>query len=170
MSEEYNFGDNQQDEFFKHAFGEDNPEIAGGDEEREVRIAGVYEHRTENQESTITEYVVLLKDSSGRTVIIVIGRFEAMSISYALDGQSADRPLTHDLLCKVVDKMNGSVERIVIDDLWNNTYYAKIFLTQKDALISVDARPSDAIAVAIRAKAPIFMTENVLQQAGFVEG
>lgn len=168
MSEEYNYSDDKQDDFFKNAFGDENPEISGGNEEREVRVGGVYEHSSEDQEA-LTEYVVLLKDSSKRTVIIVIGRFEAMSISYALDGQSADRPLTHDLLCKVVEKMNGTIERIVIDDLWNNTYYAKIFLTSNNTSVSVDARPSDAIAVAIRAKAPIFMTENVLQQASFTE-
>ena len=102
-------------------------------------------------------------------MLIWIGRFEALAISLALEGASADRPLTHDLLNNIVNKMDGTVERILIDDLWNNTYYAKITIAHNGKTIEIDSRPSDAIALSLRAKAPIFMIESVLEKAAVQE-
>ncbi len=102
-------------------------------------------------------------------MLIFIGKFEAMSIWLALEGASADRPLTHDLLNNMIDRMGGKVERILIDDLWNNTYYAKVTIGHDGKTIEVDARPSDGIALALRAKAPIYMAEAVLERAAVRE-
>lgn len=135
--------------------------------EREVKVVGVYEHQ--DPVTAQPSAFVLLRDSTGRSVLIWIGRPEAMSISVALEGASADRPMTHDLLKNIVGRMGGSIEKIVIDDLWNDTYYAKIHVMQGNNLLEIDSRPSDAIAIGLRAKAPIFMSENVLEQAAVYE-
>lgn len=164
MSEdEFKFDDNQSDDFLNNPF-DGNPD----DEEKEIRVLGVYEQRM-YEESQQSEYVILVRDQKERTVPIVIGRSEAMAISIALEGHSADRPLTHDLLNNVISKLGGKVERILIDDLWNSTYYAKISITADNRQLEIDSRPSDAIALALRAKAPIFMAEHVLESAGLKE-
>ncbi len=145
-------------------FGNEDFEPATNDREAQVTVAGVYEHRSGPDDQS-PDFVVLVRDETGRTVVIVIGRFEAMAISLALEGQNADRPLTHDLLNSIIQRMGGTVDRIVIDDLWNGTYYAKISVSSATRTLSVDSRPSDAIALALRAKAPIFMVESVLVKA-----
>jgi len=76
------------------------------------------------------------------------------------------RPLTPDLLCTIVDKLDADVDRIVITDIKNNIFYAKIMLNASGTKIEIDSRPSDAIAIAIRVKAPIFVTRDVLDKAG----
>jgi uncharacterized protein len=87
----------------------------------------------------------------------------------ALEGRTADRPMTHDLMNNIINRMGGKVDRILIDDLWHSTYYAKIDITIDGKMTQIDSRPSDAIALGIRAKAPIFMAETVLQQAAVQE-
>ena len=136
-------------------------------DEKEVKVIGVYEHREEGNPQPSA--FVLIRDEMERSVLIFIGRFEAMSIWLALEGTSADRPLTHDLLNNVIDRMGGKVERVLIDDLWNSTYYAKVSIASDGKTIDVDARPSDGIAIALRAKAPIFMAEAVLERAAVRE-
>ncbi len=136
-------------------------------DEKEVQVMGVYEHH--KQGSARPEAFVRLRDNQGRSVLIWIGQYEAYAIAVALEGQSSDRPLTHDLLKNVLDKVGGSVERILIDDLWNETYYAKITISLNGKIIEVDSRPSDAIALSLRAKAPIFIAESVLEQAAVYE-
>ena len=101
--------------------------------------------------------------------MIWIGKFEAYAISLALEGASADRPITHDLLNNVVNKMGGNVERILIDDLWNDTYYAKVTIAYDSKSLDIDSRPSDAIALGLRAKAPMYMVEGVLEKASVQE-
>ena len=162
--DEFKFGDDQPDDFLDNSYGM-NPE---DNEEKEVRVVGVYEHKV-SEEDHQSEYVVLVRDKKERTVLIVIGRFEAMAISLVLEGHTADRPLTHDLLNNVITKLGGKIERILIDDLWNSTYYAKISIATDGKQVEIDSRPSDAIALALRAKAPIFMAEHVLQTAGLNE-
>jgi bifunctional DNase/RNase len=136
-------------------------------EEREVKVVGVYEH----QDATTAQSAafVLLRDNKGRSVLIWIGRPEAYAISIAIEGASADRPMTHDLMKNIVYRLGGAVERIVIDDLWHDTYYAKIHVTMNSSTFEIDSRPSDAIALGLRAKAPIYMTEAVLEQAAVYE-
>ena len=111
----------------------------------------------------------MLRDAGSRSVLIWIGKFEAYSISLALEGATADRPITHDLLNNVINRMGGSVERILIDDLWNDTYYAKVTIAVNGKTMDIDSRPSDAIALGLRAKCPIYMIEGVLEKASVKE-
>ena len=140
-------------------------------EEKEVQVVGVYEHQEQGISPAFSSppAFVLLRDKQGRQVLIFIGRSEAFAISLALEEKTADRPLTHDLMKSLVDRLGGRVERILIDDIWQDTYYAKIALASNGTQTEIDARPSDAIALALRAKAPIFMAEYVLQQASISE-
>ena len=164
--DDFKFDENDPDGMFGSPLGEPGKGDAdGADEEKLVGVAGVYEHRSEEANKS-SEFVVLLRDELARTVLIVIGRFEAMAISLALEGHSADRPLTHDLLNNVIGRLGGTLRRILIDDLWNDTYYAKITIDTPAGELVVDSRPSDAIALALRAKAPIYMLEHVLREAG----
>lgn len=139
-------------------------------EEKEVQVIGVYEHQEQGLAPGFSPPAfVLLRDKQGRQVLIFIGRPEAFAISLALEERTADRPLTHDLMKNLVDRLGGTIERILIDDIWQDTYYAKIAIAMNGNILQVDARPSDAIALALRAKAPIFMAEYVLQQASVGE-
>ena len=131
-------------------------------DEKEVKVMGVYEHQEQGMPPAA---FILLRDNQGRQVLIWIGRFEAYAISVALEGASHDRPMTHDLLKSVIERLGGRVERIIIDDLWQETYYAKITIIVGDHSVDVDARPSDAVALALRVQAPIYMAESVLQSA-----
>ncbi|MEN3001687.1 MAG: bifunctional nuclease family protein [Armatimonadota bacterium] len=139
--------------------------------ELEVRITGVYERQEPGQPRyTLVE----LRDNYGRRVPILIGQFEAYSIAMALSGTAPQRPLTHDLMRNILDRLGARVDRVVIDDLWRETFYAKIFLVVRKNLedeeeIEIDARPSDAIAMAVRFNAPIYMSEAVLEAAGLSE-
>lgn len=125
--------------------------------EREVKVVGVYEHPK--------GAFVLLKDTRGRAMPIWIGHAEALSISLAVEGHSTPRPLTHDLLRSVLDRLGATVDAVLVDDLYNNTYYAKISLRVNGKVCDVDCRPSDAIAVALRARAPIYVADAVLEEA-----
>lgn len=125
----------------------------------EVQVEAVYMTQSNDD---IQRFVVV---SDGvRKLPILIGPFEATSITYALEGSHPDRPLTHDLFANVIRRLEGDVDRIVIDDLWGATYYAKIFITHGDEEIQIDSRPSDAIAIAVRFDAPIFVAEGILEQ------
>ena len=171
MADDFRFEDeNRPDDMFKSPFDEDkNGGLGDGSlEEKEVKVIGVYEPKDQTNQQP-AGFVVVLKDVEGRSVLIWIGRFEALAISLALEGASADRPLTHDLLNNIINKMDGTVERILIDDLWNNTYYAKITIAHGGKTIEIDSRPSDAIALSLRSKAPIFMVEAVLDRAAVQE-
>jgi len=137
--------------------------------EKEVNVVGVYEHHKEG--SSRPDAFVRLRDREGRSVLIWIGYNEAWAIAVTLEGAVVEnaRPLTVDLLKNILDRLGGRVERILIDDLWNDTYYAKISITLDGKSIEVDSRPSDAIALGLRAKAPIYMAESVLEQAAMYE-
>jgi bifunctional DNase/RNase len=130
----------------------------------QVQIDGVY---SSEESGTIHRYVQL-QDPDGRVLPIAIGPFEAMAIHIALEGATVSRPLTHDLLKILVERFDGDVDRVVIDDLWNATYYAKLYLRKGDEELEIDCRPSDAIAVALRCNAPIFVLEGILDS--FNEG
>lgn len=113
------------------------------------------------------DQVIVLKEKNGvKTLPIVIGLLEASSIKMKLSGIQAPRPLTHDLLYSVIESLKVKVEKIVIDKLENNTFYAKMFIVSENQETKIiDARPSDSIALAVRAKAPIFVEEEVLEQS-----
>jgi hypothetical protein len=121
-------------------------------------------------DETIKTPVVILKEVGGDRILpIWIGQFEASAIAFALEGVEVERPLTHDLIKLILDGIGASVEKIVINDLRNNTFYARIILKVNHSLISIDARPSDSIALALRTKAPIFVAEDILTQSGTQE-
>ena len=114
-------------------------------------------------------YALLLKESFGvRRLPIIIGSFEAQSIALEIEGIKPPRPLTHDLMKNLVDDLGGTVIEIFIDELRDNTFYAKIILEVSTLTNSVDARPSDAIALAVRTGCQIFVSEEVMRTASFV--
>lgn len=111
--------------------------------------------------------VVILKEKSGELRLpIWIGLLEANAISVVLEGVAMPRPLTSDLLCTTIDRMGASVDYIVIHDLKDHTFYASIALKANRGQLEIDARPSDAIAVALRTKVPIYVAKTVLDKAG----
>lgn len=116
-----------------------------------------------------SQHVVILREADrDRYLPIWIGSWEAQSIAMRLQGIEAERPLTHDLLASVLAELGVSVRRIVVSDLADETYRARIVLTAAGDDHEIDARPSDAIALAVRVAAPIFATEAVLDRAGVI--
>jgi len=110
--------------------------------------------------------IVILKEVEGeRNFPIVIGIFEATSIDRRVRGEPSPRPLTHDLIIAVVEQMGGEIQDIVISDLKDHTYFAKLRVRKDGELTEVDCRPSDAIAVAVASRVPIYVNENVLGEA-----
>lgn len=101
-----------------------------------------------------------------RYLPIWIGPSEAAAIGMALRGERFERPLTHDLIVTIIDGLEAKVSRIVVHDLRQNTFFAKIFLERGQQVIGIDARPSDSIAIAVRTGAPVFVSEAVLQHEG----
>ncbi len=109
-------------------------------------------------------YILLLKEINGDdTLPIWIGRPEADSIALALGKISTPRPLTHDLIKNLLDGIKIKVTKIVVTEIVDNTYYALIYISKDGSEITVDSRPSDAIAVAIRTSSPIFVEDNVIE-------
>ena len=110
--------------------------------------------------------VVILKDvDSERYLPIWIGPFEAEAITLELQQVELARPLTHDLLKTVITKMGARVSHILVNDLRDDTFYARIVLDNNGRPLEIDSRPSDSIALAVRAKAPIFVNESVMERA-----
>ena len=110
--------------------------------------------------------IVLLRDKDGQRVLpIWVGMFEANAIALQIENVATPRPMTHDLLRNVIQDLRATVEKIVVSDLQENTFYALIYLTVDGDSVAVDARPSDAIALALRTKAPIFVEERVIDSA-----
>jgi bifunctional DNase/RNase len=110
--------------------------------------------------------IIILKDTNDdRYLPIWIGPFEADAITAELQDIQQQRPLTHDLLRNVIEEMGGQIVHILVNDLRNDVFYARILIDYNGERLEVDSRPSDAIAVAIRAKAPIFVSELVMDRA-----
>ena len=111
--------------------------------------------------------VVILKQKEGdRYLLIWIGTHEAEAIAVRLQDVQVPRPLTHDLLFNTIKDLGGAIERIVVSGLQNDTYFAKIAVRIGDRVVEIDSRPSDALALAVRAKVPIFVDDEVMQKAG----
>ena len=111
------------------------------------------------------QQVIYLKEVDGeRSFPILIGIFEATSIDRRVKNMPSPRPLTHDLLAQVIDELGGEVQDVIISDLKEHTYFAKLRIRHEGELVEIDSRPSDAIAVAVTAKVPIFVNEEVLQE------
>ena len=127
----------------------------------EMTVESVRVHMLSNR------HVVILKDTEGdRYLPIWIGAWEASAIAMRLQGLAAERPLTHDLFAAALDRLGVRVERVVINELTDETYHARIHLERDGVQVEVDARPSDALALAVRAEVPIFASDEVLAQAG----
>ena len=114
--------------------------------------------------------IVVLREVEGQRVLpIWVGVFEANAIALQVENVQTPRPMTHDLLKTVIDQLGGRVERIVVCELKENTFYATLHILSANGLVEVDARPSDAIALALRSGARIFVDEAVIQNARSVE-
>jgi hypothetical protein len=113
--------------------------------------------------------IVLLKEEEGdRFLPIWIGAFEATAIAFALQGVETARPMTHDLFKNVLEDFKVSIERVLINDLIDGTFYAEITMQRNDSTLLVSARPSDAIALAVRMDVPIYAEEKVLDEASIL--
>lgn len=110
------------------------------------------------------QFIVLKEVDGDRNFPIVIGLFEASSIERRVKGLTSPRPLTHDLIGNIVAQMGGEVQDVYINELRDHTYYARLRIRMDGELIEVDARPSDAIAVAVTLKVPIYVSEEVLSE------
>jgi bifunctional DNase/RNase len=127
----------------------------------EMKVHGLFFDSETNQ-----SVVVLKEETTGRTLPIWVGLFEANAITMGIEHTWTPRPMTHDLLKNVIDGMNATVRDITVNDLKSNTFYAVITLEAGGKLVKIDSRPSDAIALALRTQAPIYVEEKVLDSAG----
>ncbi len=120
--------------------------------------------------SLMSQYrVVILKDTeSNRYLPIWIGPYEADAITIHLQDMQVPRPLTHDLIIKIIEELGAKVERVVVSDLTNETFYARVIMTIGGKEVSIDSRPSDAVAVAVRAGCSIYVEDEVMERAGVV--
>ena len=126
----------------------------------EVRIRGLMMDPSTNMP------IVVLKDVGSDTVMpIWVGIFEANAILIEIEKVSAPRPMTHDLTRDLIRHLNGRLERVVINELKDDTFFASLWLRQGAESVMVDARPSDAIALALRSDCPIYVSEQVMQSA-----
>jgi len=114
----------------------------------------------------IDHQMIWLKEVDGDRVFpIVIGFFEATSIDRRVKKMNSPRPLTHDLIASVIDSLGAELQDIFINELKDHTYYAKLRIRQSGELVEIDSRPSDAIALAVTASVPIYVSEDVLSEA-----
>ncbi len=116
-------------------------------------------------QDTSDQQIIFLREHGGeREFPIVIGDAEACAIDRRLKGYKKPRPMTHDLLADVIEKLSGELEKIVINDLKNHTFYATLVIRTRNGLVEVDSRPSDAIALGVASGTPIFVNEHVLRE------
>ncbi|MGQ9552593.1 MAG: bifunctional nuclease family protein [Anaerolineae bacterium] len=121
-----------------------------------VRVSLVSQHR-----------LIVLREQGGKRYLpIWIGAFEAEAITVKLQGATMARPMTHDLLQRTINQLGGEILRVVISDLRQDTFFANIYVRQNGEELSVDSRPSDAVALAVRAGVPVFVADTVMEQAG----
>ncbi len=119
--------------------------------------------------SSAGAYALLLKEVFGtRRLPIIIGQAEAQAIALELEGIKPPRPLSHDLMKSIIDNLGGTLLQVFINELRENTYYAQLIIDLSTLTIEIDARPSDAIALAIRAQAPIYVADSVMDSASFI--
>ncbi len=131
---------------------------------RKVNIAGMTMDPASN-----TPIIILKSVEDDQAIPIWIGLLEATSIASALQNIQFDRPMTHDLFKNFIKNMNIEVSKIEVCDLKDNTYYAKIYFTSEDRSFSMDSRPSDAIAIALRFHAPIYVDDKIIEKSKQIE-
>lgn len=127
-----------------------------------ARVKGVY---IAESSGCTPAPVVLLEDEKARIVPIFVGLSEAISIYHALSGELSPRPMTHDLFISVLDSLKANIIKVLIDDLEGGIYYARLSIKNDDQQSEIDARPSDCLALALRAKAPIEIQEKVVNES-----
>lgn len=112
------------------------------------------------------EQIIVLKEKNGSRILpIIIGLLEATAIKMKIGGVEPPRPLTHDLLKRVIEGLGAKLEKVIVDKIIDNTYHAKLVINTGDSKVEyIDARPSDSIALAVRTKSPIFVEEEVLNK------
>ena len=114
--------------------------------------------------------IIILRETEGERVLpIWVGVFEANAIALQIENVTTPRPMTHDLLKNVIADLRARIDKIVVSDLKENTFFALIYLSVGGEVVAIDARPSDAIALALRARAPIFVEEKVIDHAKTVD-
>ena len=127
--------------------------------ETEVELSRIIINETSDQQ------IIVLKEREGhRSFPIVIGIVEIFAIDRRLKGIKPPRPMTHDLLDDVIEHIGANIEKIVINDLRNHTFYAKIYLSSNSQTVKIDSRPSDAIALGVASNAPIYVAEHVFEK------
>ena len=115
----------------------------------------------------VEQQLIVLKEKAGtRQFPIVIGLNEILAIDRRIKGIELPRPMTHDLLAKIIDRTGGKIQKVLIDDLSNHTFFAKIHIQSDGQVVVIDSRPSDAIALAAGQNVPLFVAEHVLKLAG----
>jgi hypothetical protein len=115
--------------------------------------------------------IIILRDDAGDRVLpIWVGIFEANAIALQIENVATPRPMTHDLLRNIIQDLDGAVQKIVVSELKESTFFAVIHLAVRGEPILIDARPSDAIALALRTKAPIYVEEDVIDNAKALDG
>jgi len=125
----------------------------------EVELSRIIINETSDQQ------VIVLKERHGqRSFPIVIGIVEVFAIDRRLKGIRPPRPMTHDLLGNVIENLGAEIQKIVINDLRNHTFYAKIYLSSNGRIVKIDSRPSDAIALGVASNAPIYVAEHVFEK------
>ncbi len=125
----------------------------------EVELSRIIINETSDQQ------IIVLKEHHGqRSFPIVIGIVEIFAIDRRLKGIKPPRPMTHDLLDSVIENLSAKIEKIVINDLRNHTFYAKIHLNSNGRTVEIDSRPSDAIALGVASNAPIYVAEHVFEK------
>jgi bifunctional DNase/RNase len=142
----------------------ESSEVSGTPEELRMTIKGLMLDPSSN-----VPIVILKQEDSQVFLPIWIGVFEANAIALRIEEVETPRPMTHDLLHQTLKTLGAAVEKVVISDLRENTFYARIHLSRNGEALQMDARPSDAIALAVRAEAPIFVSQPVLEKAQAVD-
>ncbi|AEB12262.1 bifunctional nuclease family protein [Marinithermus hydrothermalis] len=121
-------------------------------------------------EASSGNVVVLLRAETGKLLPIWIGPLEAQNIAIALGGEKPPRPLTPDLMLSVMEMLGATLKRVEITELKEGTFYARLIIEHRGIEYEIDARPSDSLALALRAQAPIWVNEDVLEEASIDEG
>ncbi len=127
----------------------------------EMRVAVVTHDPNTNR-----PVLILKNEEAGKILPIWIGPYEAYAIMSAIEGVEPTRPMTHDLIKVLLDSLDARVERVVVNDLSDNTFYARVVVETREGTIEIDSRPSDAIAVALRTASPIYVAREVIEVSG----
>ncbi len=139
--------------------------MTAGPDEVQLHVVGVYEQRLEVRDEEQRIPLLLVRDPANRELHLPIGSCEGLAIHIAIEQQVVARPLTHDLAIRLLDKLSAGIDRVVIDDFIDHDFHATIHLNTAQGDLTLDARPGDAIALALRAEVPIYATEGVLSRA-----